>query len=582
MHKGISVLVMSILLLASIFTYSQNKTLQVNLDSQTSHQQVTDSIGAAKLVNNVLHQKRSEGFLNILIQSQNFRNDTFFYNILLGKRYTQIHIRSHNLDSLYLPLESSFHLGLREFSEFQKSILDKYENNGYPFASISLQKNAVRSDTLSCDLIFYPFTQIRYDSLVYYGNSKISKKYISKYLGLEEGRLYNEENVSTIDKKLRNLPIMKLTRPSQVIFTREKARIILYIEDVVTDRLDGVVGIAPNSNNSEGNNLLLTGELNIELNNLFRSGKQLGIHWRNYLQRSQKLDVNFAYPYLFNTKIGINGELNLNKFDTLFLNVMNKLSFRYQQKGNNYIEFYYQNIRSTLLSVDTNSIINRKLIPDNNPYRVDNYGLVAFSQDLDYLQNPRRGYHIKADFSVGQKTILKNSEINAIKFINENNNSLITVYNTVSLKSIRLDLKLSSSFFIPVKKRATIYQKLEFNGIFTDQVFFNELYNFGGYSSLRGFDENELFASKALLYNIEFRYLIGQNSHVGLFMNAAAIEDKLRSDDLVYDTPVGFGALANIEVGKGVLSMAYALGSQQGNELQLSTAKFHFGIINYF
>lgn len=573
---------MSILLLASIFTYSQNKTLQVNLDSQTSHQQVTDSIGAAKLANNVLHQKRSEGFLNILIQSQNFRNDTFFYNILLGKRYTQIHIRSHNLDSLYLPLESSFHLGLREFSEFQKSILDKYENNGYPFASISLQKNAVRSDTLSCDLIFYPFTQIRYDSLVYYGNSKISKKYISKYLGLEGGRLYNEENVSTIDKKLKNLPLVKLTRPSQVIFTREKARIILYIEDVVTDRLDGVVGIAPNSNNSEGNNLLLTGELNIELNNLFRSGKQLGIHWRNYLQRSQKLNVNFAYPYLFNAKIGINGELNLNKFDTLFLNVMSKLSFRYQQKGNNYIEFYYQNIRSTLLSVDTNSIINRKLIPDNNPYRVDNYGLVAFSQDLDYLQNPRRGYHIKADFSVGQKTILKNSEINAIKFINENNNSLISVYNTVSLKSIRLDLKLSSSFFIPVKKRATIYQKLEFNGLFTDQVFFNELYNFGGYSSLRGFDENELFASKALIYNIEFRYLIGQNSHVGLFMNAAAIEDKLRSDDLVYDTPVGFGALANIEVGKGVLSMAYALGSQQGNELQLSTAKFHFGIINYF
>ena len=62
----------------------------------------------------------------------------------------------------------------------------------------------------------------------------------------------------------------------------------------------------------------------------------------------------------------------------------------------------------------------------------------------------------------------------------------------------------------------------------------------------------------------------------------ALIENKIESERLIYDVPYGFGASANIQVGKGILNLAYALGSQQGNPLQLSAAKFHFGVINYF
>ena len=128
------------------------------------------------------------------------------------------------------------------------------------------------------------------------------------------------------------------------------------IDDRVTDRVDGVVGLAPNSANAENNDLVLTGEVNVELKNLFKSGKELSLQWKNFLQRSQKLDVGVTYPYIFNTKLGVNGELNLNKFDTLFLSLKSKLSFRYQQKGNNYIQFYYQNISSSLITVDTNRV----------------------------------------------------------------------------------------------------------------------------------------------------------------------------------------------------------------------------------
>ena len=107
--------------------------------------------------------------------------------------------------------------------------------------------------------------------------------------------------------------------------------------------------------------------MNVELNNLFKSGKQLQIQWKNYLKNSQKLDLSTTIPYLLNSKFGINGEFQLNKFDTLFLNLNSQISFRYQGNGNNYVQFYYQNIQSTLLSVDTNSIRLQEKIPRNNP-----------------------------------------------------------------------------------------------------------------------------------------------------------------------------------------------------------------------
>lgn len=577
--------VISVIFLVALFFFNERafgqKTLSLVKNGDTTFQNVIDSTAARLELKHKINELKSQGFYAASLTLKT-EADTIYGVLTTGKRYSTIFVRKHNLAPEYLSTDKEILLSTNEFQQFQKSLLSNYENNGFPFAQLHLTNTEIANDTLKCDLSFFPYTEILYDTLVYYGKSQLSKKYLARYLDLETGKPYNEISIKAIDSKLRDLPLVRLTRPSQIIFYRRKARVVLYIDDVITDRIDGIVGLAPNSSNSDENNLLLTGELNLELNNLLKNGKQLAIHWRNYLRRSQKLDLNLVYPYLFNTKLGVNGEFNLNKFDTLFLNTTSKLAFRYQKKGNNYVEFYYQNINSSLLSIDTLAIRQTKSIPTNNPYRIANYGLALFYRELDYLPNPRKGIGINADIAIGQKSIIRNQDIRSVKFLNAETNQLISVYDTVALRSLRVEFKLRANSFIPIKKRVTLHQSLDIQGLLADQVFFNELYNFGGYSSLRGFDENELFASKYLRYNLEYRYLIGQNSHVGLFVNAAAIENKTESDELVYDLPYGFGALANIEVGKGILSLAYALGSQQNNPLQLSTAKFHFGIVNYF
>jgi hypothetical protein len=570
------------LMVASLCTWAQDYTLATIKNSDTTYLEVADSFEVNLRIRSNITALRKTGHFAASIDSISFREDTVWANIHIGNKYKTLHVIEHNISNEYLPKNRQVSMNIGTFERLQKQLILDYQNNGYPFAQLLLKNNYTTGDTLHTSLRFDPYIKFEYDTLVYNGNSTISKKYLAKYLAIEPGMLYDERAILSIDKKLRNLPLVKTTGATRVVFFQGTVRVILRIEDVITDRLDGIVGLAPNSNNSAENQLLITGEINIELNNLFKSGKQLELHWRNYLQNSQKLDVRFAYPYLFNTKLGVSSEFNLNKFDTLFVNLMGKISLRYQQQGNNYFQIYYQNVSSNLLNADTSRIRTTKSIPTNNPYSIDNYGIAVFQQDFDYLPNPRQGYKILADVAIGQKQIVRNADIRRVKFINAENSQFISVYDTAQLKSTRLDIKLSASYFIPIKERGTFLQKLSFNGLFASQLFFNELYNFGGYSSLRGFDENELFASKALTYTAEYRYLIGENSNVGLFINTAFLENKIESNSLLFDVPYGFGASANIQVGKGILNLAYALGSQQGNALKLSAAKFHFGVINYF
>lgn len=568
-------------MIVGFWAQAQSYNLHISQGEKSTYYTVSDSLSAIQVLQEHVNLLREDGYLAASADSLVAHQDTLHATITQGMVYEFIHIHRHNIAAGYLP-QSTVTLQRTAFLKLQNKLLTAYEQNGYPFAILYIYKPTVKNDTLNCDILFDPYIKFTYDTLAYTGNCTMSKSYISKYLGMENGTLYNEIEVKEVDKKLRNLPLIRLNGPTRIVFYEGQARLILNISDVVTDRVDGVVGLAPNSSNGAENQLLITGEVNIELNNLFKSGKQVELHWRNYLQNSQKLDMSFTYPYLFNTKLGINGEFSLNKFDTVFVNLKSKISFRYQQKGNNYLQFYYQNISSNLLSVDTVAVRNSKRIPTNNPFKIDNYGLAVFQRDFDYLPNPRKGYAIYADVAVGQKTLLRNTQVSQIKYINTDNGQLISIYDTLNARSLRLDFKIHTSLYIPIKKRSTVLQKLQFDALFAKQILFNELYNIGGFSTLRGFDENELFASKLLSYTLEYRYLIGENSNVGLFINAAALENVTDSDALIKDIPYGFGALANIQVGKGILNLAYALGSQQGNSVKLNTAKFHFGVINYF
>ena len=137
-----------------------------------------------------------------------------------------------------------------------------------------------------------------------------------------------------------------------------------------------------------------------------------------------------------------------------------------------------------------------------------------------------------------------------------------------------------TEWFMPVAKRHVVRFASYNEFYYAPTVYQNELYRFGGQMTLRGFNEDELFASSRSVTTIEYRYLLDRNSAVFIFYDQGYYEN--RAVSYVRDYPYGFGGGLSFGTNLGIFSLSYALGSQQSNPILLKNGKIHFGYVAYF
>jgi hemolysin activation/secretion protein len=99
--------------------------------------------------------------------------------------------------------------------------------------------------------------------------------------------------------------------------------------------------------------------------------------------------------------------------------------------------------------------------------------------------------------------------------------------------------------------------------------------------TLRGFDEESIFASTFVIPTIEYRFLFAQNSNILLFTEGAWYENN-SNNSYLKDTPISIGTGINFETKAGILSLNYALGNQFGNGFDIRSGKIHFGLVALF
>ena len=284
---------------------------------------------------------------------------------------------------------------------------------------------------------------------------------------------------------------------------------------------------------------------------------------------TEKLLINFSYPYLFHTPIGIDENFNLFKQDTTYIQLDNKLGLKYLFIGGDYFEVYYESIVTTLLS--TSGLQNITTLPPYTDATTDLYGIEYKVRHLDYIYNPRRGYEFLGSAAAGNKTIRKNSAINS------------DAYAGLQFNTIEYRANILADCYLPVATRAAI--KFGVNGGYIEDpsLLLNDLYRIGGLEVLRGFNEQSVYVSQYAVGTIEFHYLLEQNSFFFLFYDQGYVRQTLPSAiQYYYDTPSGFGAGMDFQTKAGIFSLSYALGNAKGNPLNFSTGKINFGIVNYF
>lgn len=559
--------------------------IQKNSNYQSFHQ---DTLSVHQELSALLIRCNELSFLNAGYETVEIYNDTVVAILNPGKSYKWVKLRRGNI-----PLDIMSSAGFREeqfngkivdpvqFSKRAERMLQFLENNGYPFATIRLDSIEADSEGIRASVNLQKYEQILFDTMDITGDARIKKQYLYKYLGIRPNTPYNEELIRQANSRISQLPFLKVTRPAAVYFYSNKAMPLLTLENRKASSIDGVVGFAPNTQaGSNSNRLLITGEANLKLQNLFESGKSLDINYRSFLGNSQDLKLKFVYPYIFNSNIALDYELNLLKQDTTFLDVRNEFGFQYRFVGTDYVKVFYSIQSTSLITVDTNKIKQLRTLPNAADMTNNTYGLGAKVTRLDYYLNPRKGYAFEISGGVGIKKITRNPTIDAIKFPN-GNGAQYSLYDSMKLEYVQYRFQGNAEYYIPVFGRSAI--RLQANGghIVAENLFVNELFRIGGIRTLKGFDEQAIFASSYVIGNVEWRYLLRQNSNVLLFWNGAYYRNMVRTP-VLSDTPYGFGAGFNFESGAGVFSLYYAIGKEFDNPVDLNKAKVHFGYVNYF
>ena len=196
-------------------------------------------------------------FTEILSFSQ--ENSKFFYI-----RDIENSMRNRKVDK-----DGYFKIKISEIEPFLENYINYYENNGYPFAEVKLEKIKQNKANLSVNRgELYTI-----DSLAIYGNTKLTEKQLFKLIGIEKGEIYKQEKLDKIDEKISNIGYLKQTKEQSYVFYKNTTHIYFYLEKVKNNFIDGIIGFS-----SIEKEIKLNGNVNTKLKNTLNYGEEIDIN----------------------------------------------------------------------------------------------------------------------------------------------------------------------------------------------------------------------------------------------------------------------------------------------------------------
>ena len=475
-------------------------------------------------------------------------------SVRLGEKFSKIKLLdSIDIDrGVFNSKKMTHYLSPKQFSSYMRNKSLKYLNSGYPFANVFIDETRIEGTDISSCL---KVDKGEYSTLMKInikGDSSISLNTIQSIIGLSVGDYYSEEVIALIDNKIAQNNFISSIKPSEILFTREGYELFLYLKSDRVSFLRGAVGLQPDPVSQR---MALTGEVNLKLENTLKKGERFKLNWRSIKPQTQRLNIDFKYPFLFQSPFGIAANFLLYKRDSTFLDLNTEFNVSYKLNNGTTFRAHYRYVNSNLLSGAENSIEFESL----SSYSTNSYGLSFEKKQLDNIVNPSKGVTFMSKFYLGQRTL--NSDSNSV--------SNVTVSGHIHYQQ-----------YIPFFKRHVLFISASFDMYSSPLIYQNELFRFGGLNTLRGFNEEELFASAKGIATIEYRFLLDESSNIFIFYDQCMYENNAL--EYFKDQPFGFGAGISFGSKIGIFNITYALGKKFSNPIDFRSSKIHFGYTAYF
>jgi hypothetical protein len=437
-------------------------------------------------------------------------------------------------------------------------ILSKMENQGYPFAMVVFDSVNIEHNTLSGNLRLVPGTFVVFDTLIVKGKYRANRNYLDYLLGATRGMPYSEKQVRQIGSTISQLEYLSTIRPAETEFIPNKARVYVYLKQKKANQISALIGLA---GKETGGGVTFRGDVNLKLINTFNIGEEMQLLWKKLETNEQRLEASATLPWLGLGGFGSTGSLSIYRKDTSTLVVNPKIGITWNGITGHRLTGWFElkKVASSTTNVAGYGNSNSTL-----------YGLGYSYYRFESNLFPTSEISITTGVALGSR--LADYE---------------TSGQTVTQASTAYSLNAKAGVYHTLAGRLGLYCAYRggavgaFGGNGYNQLFYNELLRVGGYSTLRGFDEDFFWVSSFHIATAEARYYFESEGYAFLFVDTAYLE---RSWLNGFDTfkPTGVGVGTQLEVSGGLFQLAYALGSSNGGMPQFKDAKVHFGFTARF
>ncbi len=381
------------------------------------------------------------------------------------------------------------------------------------------------------------------------GLSKTGPEWLNKAVGAQKGMILNEANILRVSDKLNQTRLFDDISDPEIIRHDEKWALMYTITERPLTFFDLIVGYVPDQTGKA----VIAGNGSLHIRNAGFDGTELKVEFDRQSPRVGKMSIELDQHLIFGHPLGLNGAFSLARQDSLWQNRMAKAGIWWNIHENVRV---FTAVQREVSTSATSSQASANLW--------GTYGQIGLTYDS------------RNDYGMTTAGVLAEMAVESGRQIVEP--SLGDRYNQVRRK-----ISGNLSVYLPISTRNILIPGLWAGTIFTDRnPFLNDLYRIGGATSIRGYREDQFFATSYLWGDIEYRYLLDTNSYLFAFGSAGWLwlpPNEASSDTATDMTEVSsFGVGLALKTNLGLLKLTYA----KSPEDPFANAKVHVGISSGF
>lgn len=542
----------------------------------------SSKLNADEYLANVVSELRRKGYLAASLDSVVYNSMSAKAYFYLGGEYGLAHVHTQAADEELLsrvawPTDS---MSFETFNFFQQRILDALEDNGHPFASVSLEKSTLSGSAVEGWLRIDRGPAYYIDSIRVYGNAQLKKDFLMQYLQLEQRMLYNRTRIAGISEKLAQLSFLTEQKPADVSFLGTGAVVNIYLQQRRASSVQALVGFLPSTDIRFKRRMLLAVDANVQLKNAFGNGESLSVVWQQLQQQSPRLDFRFEYPFIFKTPFSLQTAFDMFRQDSSFVNLNLSGGIAWRSGTRRQGSLFLQHQKTLVNSIDTFQVIQQRQLPGSVDVSSVNAGLSYLYNHTDYRPSPRRGTVLEITGTGGRKSFKRNNLITGLKDPADPAFAFASLYDSLPSQAAQFRISGKLQQFIPLGKQVSALVGVNGGWYYSPAYFRNELFRIGGYRLLRGFNDESQYVSQYLITTAELRYFIGPQSAFFAFVDGGAGNHAKETPR--YHSYLSGGLGLTLETKAGILQLAWAVGKRDDTNLDLKQSKIHIGFAGFF